>query len=297
MTLREISSWINRNARYKLTEEQIILIIDMVNKLATDTDLPAFKYWLNTLTVHTQLNYSVADVLEADVIGQEATGDTSGATGTVESYDTTNEYVVLSSVTGDFEDGEVVQVPDSMDITLESSDAVEGYKGPYAFPTSPAVRKMIGITTFTDARLFGTQYVYVDERDDYGLVLPNYDERQFYVPGRLDRFAQTFTFISEPSTDTDDDPYRWVYFRLPDTITDLDADDSKLLVDEWFHMEFIQACIYAGKVGTEDGNFDRNVIEKYFWGWWNRLRKNYTPMGKRSNQINEGNLEISPNEY
>lgn len=294
MTLREISSWINRNSRYKLAPDQIVLIIDMVNKLAVDQDMGAFKYWDNELTVWSEITLDSSGYTNciASDIGKAVVGGVSGTTGLLKAYNnTTRKWAVAT--TDDFTAEEAITITAGTGAgDLEDEDYQEGYKGPYAFPTSPPVRKMVGITTFSDPRLFGTQYTYLSERDDYGVILPEYDERKFYSPARIDRFAQTYTFISAPSLDSDTTTYRWVYFRGADDITDLDADDANLMVEDLFHMEFVQACIAMGKVGTEDGSFDRSTIEKYFWGWWNRLRKNYTPMGKMSNQTNEGNVEL-----
>lgn len=287
MTLSEISSWINQSLRFKLKEAQIIKVIDACHKLCFDEDLEAFVYWDNNLTIYQQLNYtSAATDPDDDDVGQTVTGGTSGSTGTLITYDTTEKYIVIET-DDDFTAGEDVTSPEGMDITLESSEHQEGYKGPYDWPTSPPVRKMWGITTMKDARLYGVDATYLAEYDDYGVPLDEYNERYFFQKARLNKFDETLTFVVEPNTT---DTYRWVYYRYPQDITDLSAHDSRFLIPDRYHMQFIKLCIRMANVTTEDGNFNRSDIEELMFGWWGHLKNNYTPMGRHSNMTNEGNV-------
>lgn len=293
MTLKQIASWITRKLRYKLATEELTLIIDMANKLSVDQDMDAFKYWDNTLTIYSEVTFASAgytNCISTDV-GKAVVGDESGTTGLLVSYDNDEKTWVINT-TDDFTAGEGLTITTGTGAgDLASEDHQEGYKGPYTFPTSPVCRKMIGITTITDSRIFGTEAVYTSDLDDYGIPLGEYDERRFYVNARIDRFANTLTFISAPSL-SDSTTYRWVYFRGVSDITDLDSHDSYLLIDPMFHIDFVLACSKIASSVAEDGEFDRNDVESAFFSWWDRLRKNYTPMGKASNQTNEGNLEL-----
>lgn len=291
MTLNEISSWLNRNLRFKLAPAQIPGLIDMCQKMAFDEDLDSFLYWDATLTIYQQLNYaSAATDPDDNDIGQTVTGQTSGSTGTLIGYDNTNDYIYIET-DDDFTAGEQVTAPTGMDITLDASDHQEGYKGPYDYPTTVPVRKMWGITTLTDAKIFGVDATYLSDLDDYGSPLPDaqtwYNDRRFFVKARTDRLADTITLIQSPNTT---DTYRWVYFRYPETITDLDADDAKLLIPDRYHMQFVQLCIRAANVPTEDGKLTRADVTELLYDFWDYLKENYTPMGRYSTEINQGNV-------
>jgi hypothetical protein len=289
VTLLEIASFINQNTRFKLTEAQILILVDNVQKLAFDHDMIGFKYWEATQQIYVEISFQAGstDPVASD-IGKAVVGGTSGTSGTLISYNTTTDkWVVDVGNTANYTDGEVITITAGTGTgTLLAADAQVNFKGPYAFPTTVPVRKMIGMTTNTDPRIFGTEAVYLDDLNDYGLVLNEYDERKFYKKARVDIFAKTMTLINEPNRDTD--TYRWVYFRKPETITDLSADDSKMLIPEEFHMNFVQACIAQANVTTEDGRADRQTIEGHFYDWWQQVQKAYTPMGTVSNQTNQG---------
>lgn len=286
MTIAQIMSWINQDSRFKLTPAQLLLIVDIVNKLSCDEDLDAFLSWDNTITVLTEITLDTGFTdFETTDVGLTLEGATSGATGVVVSYDNDDGTVVLSDVSGTFEADEAVEVDGGDgDGTV---DTVLGYKGPYSYPTSPPVRKMKGVTLVSDAYIFGTASVYISDQDDYGMPIGDYDARKFYRPGRLDRIAKTFTFSTAPSL-TSTDPYRWVYYRKPETISSSTGQDDHILIPEEYHMNFIQACIKAADVTTRGGIMTRDDVMMHFFDWWKTLRSNYTPNGKASNQVNEG---------
>lgn len=296
MTLQEIASFIQNNGRFKLTQAQIVLLIDSVQKLAFDYDMIGFKYWEATQQIYVEICFESAGYTPAisSDIGKSVIGVDSDVFGDLISYDnTTRKWVVNIGDTDNFTAGEAIVISSGTGAgTLLSTSHQSNYKGPYAFPTTVPVRKMIGMTTNSDARIFGTEAVYLDDLNDYGMVLNEYNERQFYKAARLDIFAKTLTLINEPSRNSDD-VYRWVYFRRPETITDLLLDDSKMLIPDEYHQNFVQACIEQQNVSTEDGKAAREHIEYHFTDWWQRVRKAYTPMGKNSNQRNEGDIESS----
>jgi hypothetical protein len=291
MNLQEIASFINQNTRFKLVPDQIVLIIDSVQKLAFDNDMVPFKYWDATQQIYIEIEFASAGYTDAVVtdIGLPVVGAVSGTTGTLISYDnTTRKWVVDAGDDDDYTAGEAITITGGTGAgDLLAVDHQANYKGPYAFPTAVPVRKMIGMTTYQDTRIFGVEVVYAHEVYDYGLWLNQFNERTFYKSARIDPFAKTLTLIDEPGRV---DTYRWVYFRNPETITDLDNDDDKLLIPDAFHMNLIQACISQANVSTEDGESTRATIIKHFGDWWEQVRRAYTPMLKAANQTNEGCL-------
>lgn len=285
MTLLQIASAIMQNQRFKHTEDQIVLFIDMVQKLAFAKDLIAFKNSSNSLTIYWQLNYTTAGTApDANDVGQTVTGQTSGSTGTLISYDTTNKFIVIES-DDDFDASEQVTAPTGLDVTLTATEHEEGYKGPYAWPTTPPVRKMIGLTTMTEAQMQGEEYTYTDERNDYGIYWNSINDRHIYKKDIPKIFDRTTTFVSAPNRT---DAYRWVYFFKPYTITSLANHDSYLLIPEEHHDDLVQACIEHADITTEDGKTTKDNIEAHFAGFWDDLRKSYQPKGSASNQTSKG---------
>lgn len=282
MTLTKIGDWLNRALKNRIHPDQFPDIIDTVHKLAVAEGHAAFKEWNTNLTICQQLNYtSAATPPDADDIDQTATGQVSGVTGTVKYYNNTSKHIAVET-SGNFTAGEQITTPEGLDITLESTTHQEGYKGPYDYPVSPPVRKMIGITTVKDTSIFGTEAVYISDLDDYGLILDNYNEAKFFKPARLDDLAKTLKLQTTPNTS---DVYRWIYFRGAEDISDLANDDRKFLVPPEYHMHFVKGCIeVANIVLDKKKKFDPNFAEKLFGVWWQQLKKPYTPMGKNTNR-------------
>ena len=285
MTLQQIMSFINQNVRFKLRTEQIIVIIDSVQKLAFDNDMVPFKYWDATQQIYLQIEFASAGYTNAVAgdIGLAVVGGTSGTSGTLISYDnTTRVWVVDAGDDDDYTAGEAITITAGTGAgDLLAADHQSQYRGPYAFPTDVPVRKMIGMTTYTDPQRFGTEPFI----NDYGFGKYRYNERQFYQPATIDIFGKTLTLVNEPGRV---DTYRWVYFRNSETITDITADDDLLLIPDAFHPNFLQACIKQANISTEDGEFTRADIIKYFGDWWEQVRRAYTPMGITTNQTNDG---------
>lgn len=291
MTLQEIATFINQNGRFKMVEDQIVIIIDQVQKLAFDEDMIGFKYWEATQQIYVEIEFLSAGYTSAvsGDVGKAVVGGTSATSGTLISYNnTTRKWVINAGNTDDYTVSEAITITTGTGAgSLIAGTHQVNFKGPYAYPTAVPVRLMIGMTTMTDPRIFGTEAVYLSDLNDYGIALNEYNERAFYKKSRTDIFAKTETLINEPNRDTD--TYRWVYFRKPETITNLlTSSDSKLLIPEEFHHNFIQACIEFMNVSTEDGKATREHIEAHFTDWWKQVRKAYTPMGSVSNQTNQG---------
>ena len=279
MTLVQISSLINREHRFKLHPDQYALFLDAAQKLAFDEDLVNFKNFL-TLTIHHQLNYaSAATAPDANDIGQTATGQTSGATGVVVGYDT--GYIYISSP-GTFTTGEQVTAPTGLDITLEASSFQVGYKGPYSYPTSTPVRKMIGVTTVTNGQIFGFAPSLTDY--DPGISMDDYDPRKFYQPGTVDEVTRTYTFANNPST-ASTVSHRWHFFRDAPTISNIATDDANLLIPSKFHFSVGKVASELASAFLKSREIDVQALKQKNYGeWWKTLKRPYTPMGKASNR-------------
>lgn len=282
MTLAEISSWINRRLRFKVHQDQYPLLIDAVQKLAFSEDLACFKVFAS-LTTYQTLTFDSSGYTSAVAgdVGKTVVGGSSGATGTLISYDNdAYEWVISTSDT--FTDAEAITITTGTGAgNLTSPSAQAGYTGPYSYPTTIPVRKMIGVTSITDGMIYGTETN--PDLNDYASVisLDDYDPRKFYQPGRVDEIAKTFTFSSGPSVDT---TMRWVYFRNPETIDSISEDDAKMLIPSEHHFSVVQAACDIAEAMFSGKPFDRANVLQHFKPWWDALLRVYTPMGKGSNR-------------
>lgn len=300
MTLQEISSWLNQSLRFKLSEAQIILLLNETHKLACDQNILRFMYWDNFLTTFQELTFIEAGYVSSGAggIGLPLVGLTSGAQGVAVSFD--NDLRVWTVETSDqFEAGETIDLIGSGAGGVLETDGVfqQGSLGPYDWPTSPPVRHMNGLSNVTDGQIFGqsTDFILPEgsgnssplTRDDYGLIFSQTSGRNFYLPSRVDEFARTITLINRPGPGVNP---RWVYFRSPEVITDLILDNPKVLIPDTYHMNWIQCLIEAAQVTTKNQIFTREHVEGHFAEWWETMKENYNPNGKNSNQTNEGTI-------
>lgn len=283
MTLQEIQNLAHAEYgnRYQITPAQFLRYFNIVQAMAFDQDLEAFKDYSNTLTILTQLNvdtFSAAPV--AGDIGKTVVGTTSGNTGTLVYYENGARTILAVELDGDdFEDGEAFTITTGTGAgTLESTDAVETYKGPYDFPSDPLCRKLLGVTRLTDAQLFGVETTTTG--DDYGLVTSANLEK-IWERGRVSMrgSTRTFTFIEEPEIDTDDAIYRWVYFIRPPVITTVSSDTNF-----WIHLEhhwltFYQAVIALADNATYGEKQPAELLKPYLEPFWESMRQQNTPMG------------------
>lgn len=296
MQLNQVASWINRTLKQKLAPDQIVLIMDAVQRLGFDEDLLAFQVWSETLTILTQLNVSAFTVAPvAGDVGRKVRGTTSLNEGTLRYFENSSTRKILAVELDDeddpFTDGEAFTIVSGTGTgTLESSDASENYKGPYDFPEdesgNPLVRKFMGITTVTDPLIFGTEVLAATEIDDYGFLPPGLDPTNFYTPVRADEVGQTFEFVSTPSKE---EAYRWVYWREAPPITGVDsANEANFLIPARYHFGFINACVKCGNMLLKGESFTREDVKADLGPWWDSLRRKYTPNGKDRGALNAG---------
>lgn len=277
MTLQEIASFIQNTIRYKLSPEQVVLIIDATQKLAFDNDSKMFLVW-STFTPYFEITFSASgytSAIDGDV-GKAVVGGSSGATGLLVSYNnTTRVWKVTNTNQTEFTDGEAVTITTGTGAGTVSD--FSGYKGPYDVPTSPPTRKIWGITRETDNRIFGN-----DETNDYDFASNNFDSSTFFEQAREDNLNRQITLIQNPTVNAQ---YRWVYYRDAETITDiLTASDSKLLVPSRYHMQFINACKKMADIAIFGEDLDPADVKALLGGWWESSESPYTPMGKVTNR-------------
>lgn len=158
--------------------------------------------------------------------------------------------------------------------------------GPYSFPTTVPVRKMIGVTSVTDAEIFGETARYVSDNDDYGLDLTTSHERSFYEIGRIDPFARTFTFTNTPVSTAN--YYRWVYYRRPGNITAL-ASTTLIIPEEYHHTLCLQGimALADNAVNGDKPMTAETILKPYLEGFWSDMQDAGNPIG-RDNWFNEG---------
>lgn len=287
MLKAQISSWILQAVRYKLHPDQATIIMDAAQRMAFDNNSQSFLVWSETLTPYYVLTFASAGYTDA-VAGDIGKTVVQGSnTGTLISYDNTAKEWVIST-SDDFDDAGTVTITTGTGAgTLAATDAFAGYVGPYDAPTDPPCRKIWGITTETDARIFGASEDIVDfPMEDFDFQPRLFNPKSFFKPGREDNVGKTFTFAQAPSLPSSGVVYRWVYWRDAPTIsTDDEADDeTKILIPASYHMNFINACIKLAQLNLAGEDVDPNSIKAFFKPWWDTLSRPYTPMGKRTNQ-------------
>lgn len=286
MTLAQIATWINQAIRFKLHPDQILLIMDAAQKMAFDYNTQSFLVWTESLTPQFILTFASAGYTSAIVgdVGKTVVGASSGATGVLISYDNTAKtWNVTSSNDTAFEDDEAVTITTGTGAgTMDSEDSFTGFLGPYDAPTDPAVRKIWGITSETDNRIFGTDDSVVFPMNDFDFTPAIFNPKSFFKPGRENNVDKTFLFAQAPALLTD---YRWVYWRTSPDITGTDdVDDADLLIPSTYHLNFVNACIKLAQITIFGEDVDPKVIQAFFQPWWNTLQRPYTPMGRKTNQ-------------
>lgn len=286
MTLAQIATWINQAIRFKLHPDQIVLIMDAAQRMAFDYNSQSFLVWTESLTPQFVLTFAAGGYTSAIAgdIGKTVVGASSGATGVLISYDNTAKtWNVTSSNDTAFDEDEAVTITTGTGAgTLDDEDAFTGYLGPYDAPTSPPVRKIWGVISETDARIFGTDNCSTLPMNDFDFQPTRFNPKQLFKYGRENNIDFTFTFVEPPALLA---PYRWVYWRDAETIdgTD-DTDDPSLQIPPRYHMNFVNACIKLAQITIFGEDVDPKVIAAFFQPWWNTLQRPYTPMGNASNQ-------------
>lgn len=148
-------------------------------------------------------------------------------------------------------------------------------------------RKLFGVTERTDAEIFNTDNNSLSNDYDYGMNRDWTDSRSEYVPGRVDTFGQTFTFIEDPGTEAT--KWRWVYYRNSKDLTGT-TDNTNLILPEQYHPQLINAACRIADYVTHQEAFGFRDIEPYFVDFWSDVQQQTVPMGDGSIGYSEGNL-------
>lgn len=284
MLLADISAMVNRAVRFKLHPANIIVLMDAAQRYAFDYDAQQFLYWGATLTPKYNLEFLSAGYTSAIAgdIGKTVVGGTSGATGTLVSYDNTTRIWVIST-SEDWTDGEAVTITTGTGAgDLIATDAQTGYVGSYAYPTTVPVRKLWGLTAETDVRIFGSDTTTEFPMNDFDFAPRTFDPKQLLKPGRKNDVDATFTFIDSPALPSAEAVYRWVYWRNPPAITDTST-ASTLVVPAAYHMNMVNVTIKLAQLFINGEDVDPKVIRALWQPWWDTLSNQYTPMGKKRN--------------
>jgi hypothetical protein len=290
MLLADISAMVNRALRFKLHPAQITVLMDSAQRYAFDYDCPAFLYWGATLTPKYYIEFLASGYISAVVgdIGKTVVGSTSGATGTLVSYNnTTRKWLLTTSST--WTNGEAVTITTGTGAgSLIASAAQTGYTGSYAYPTTIPVRKLWGVTAEPDTRIFGSDTTTTFPMNDFDFVPQTFDPKALFKPGRKDDLGQTFTFIDAPALPSTTNSLRWVYWRNPPTITGT-TDETQLLIPATYHMNVVNASIKLAELALNGEDVDPAILRAIFQPWWTTLADQYTPMGnKRNGTLNPG---------
>lgn len=282
MTLSEIKDLAEAEYgnRYQVSPDQLLRYANIVQALAFDKDLEAFKDFSNTLTVLSQGNvasYSVAVV--AGDVGKKVRGTTSLNEATLRYYESGTRNLLAFELDDEgepFADGEAWTIVTGTGAgTFESSDSQETYKGPYDFPTAPLVRKLLGITLATDAQLYAAATTTTG--NDYGSIT-EYNPERIWEKVRVSNFGtkRQITFISAPSKSA---AYRWVYYMRAPVITGW-ANDINLRVPLEYHWQTIyQGIIALCDSATYGDKQPIEALQPYLDPFWDAMRTQYTPMG------------------
>jgi hypothetical protein len=284
MLLVDILAQVNRSLRFKLHPDNIIVLIDAAQRYAFDQDLSQFLYWGATLTPKYYIEFLASGYTSAIVgdVGKTVVGGTSGATGTLVSYNnTTRKWLLTTSST--WTNGEAVTITTGTGAgSLIATAAQTGYVGPYSYPTTVPVRKLWGVTAEPDTRIFGSDTTTQFPMNDFDFVPRTYNPKQIFKPARWSDIDGTYTFIDAPALPSTTNSYRWVYWRNPEAITGT-SDNSKVLIPAAYHIHFINAIIKLAQLSINGEDVDPKVMEAIFKPWWNTLNQVYTPMGNRRN--------------
>jgi len=303
--------------RFQITPEQFVSFANMIQMIAYNNDLAAFEEWNQKLylgqDVFSALG-SYTSPVEAD-IGKTVDGSVSGAgVGTLLNYKTENR---LNQWIIEPPDGGVaisLTAGETLSINTGTGSCVvaEGqeYKvsdGPYRYPrtttdSNPPFRKFIGITKVTDLQIFGNNREQYGDGLDYGFDLNSYPDREMNIPSRPDDIRKEVKLITDgtleitqsslgataPAT-VNDSPYRWVYYRNPPLITNVNNETQVILPEEYRYEVLYDGMALLADVATygEKGTV-REIIAPLCERFWEDKGVQFQAFGKANDFISQG---------
>ncbi len=287
MTVTELVSKAQGATKNQVGTDDLRAYLDFLQKFAFKKDLPALIVRANMDIYHELAVASFSASPVAGDVGKTIVGTTSGAQGTLKSYDG-DSLVVLKTSAANFANAENFTTSGGTGAGTFSTPAQSVFKGPYAFPTATPVRKLIGITRLTDRQILGIDEIQPSQ--DYGMIRDAGDPRAQYLSVLRDEVQGTITFPADPeaSAAADGSPYRWVYYQEAPTIDDLD-DDAGLVMPARYHITaLLPALIKIANLTLYEEALDESVLEPYFQGYWDDLMQSYIAEGPGDNQAQIG---------
>lgn len=300
MTLQEMVTAVQGafGSRFQNSTALVLQYLDTVQKVALNRDMRNFMWWNDYLTIYTDVFLSASgytDFVAGDV-GKVLTSST--ATGTIISHNNSKHSVQVALLTGTEFSGAITTASGTGAGTF-SSQAVS--KGPYSWagltPTfgsltpytasgSAGVRRMLGVTTATDAELYGqTNLALIN---DYNFILGTFDKRAtFEVVTKYD-LQKVLFFVDTPETTVN--LYRWVYYIRPPTLG-LVSDDANVLIPSEFHQTvMVEGAQALADRSTYGDRTPEQVLDQIIQPFWDMNAQAYTPDGANNNMTSEGQL-------
>lgn len=292
MTLTEIASFVNLGVNNQMSLEQVMMIMDAVQKNVFQKNQQAFLVYDQELTILTELEFDSAGYtapISSD-IGKTVVGADSGTTGVLVSYSGLKWQ--LDDVDGDFTSGEAISITTGTGAgTLDTENFQHGWRGPYDAPADPVCRKIWGVTK-RPPHLFWVQYLAqcgywysidgIWQTEDYRAF---WGDRLYpFVTGNTYDLSNQFLFSFYPVVDDDTEhPYYWVYWKNPPTISDL-SEAGVLLIPEAYHLNYANACQQVGAAFLEKTPVSVDeIVKQNLGGWINTLLAPFRSQWRGSN--------------
>ena len=180
--------------------------------------------------------------------------------------------------------------------------------GPYRMPDNrfgnPPFRKLVGVTSLTDAEVMGVPpSTAFNGFDDYGIFLSGGSGRSKFYPYRYNAEKQEIMLVSSnaPEITTTTGLYgasgtvintsklRWVYYVNPPPVTSI-SDESSIVLPERYRHEILYKGItlLANEATYGDAMTLRQIIEPLCERFWEDMRYQYQQYGRDSDYISEG---------
>lgn len=305
-------------ARYQLTREQIVSFIDLIQKIALSSDMDAFVWWGTDLTILQELALQSAGYtacVDSD-IGLPVTDGSN--TGTLRYFNnTTRKWAVETTDT--FPISAAVTITGGTGAGTLSATAPQAvYSGPYSYPNLtgesattftdnpnvPKCRRLMGITRITDTQLMGPSpgtplydgFMFSNGWGNSSAAgwgnpfsrMQGYSERSMFEQIRDNKLYRKFMFVNVPVVDSPE-PYRPIYWILPETIENENQNSRLLIPEEWHHTCVMQGIEALSKnhLYDEPASYQA-LLFPILKPFWNSIRPDWERNGEASNQISQG---------
>lgn len=282
-------------ARFAIDRNTILLFLNIVQKMILEKDISAFLVWDDYIVIKRVFTFSSTGYTNAVLgdVGKTVIGTTSGATGTLDSYDNDTMAWLVTPVSGTFLETEDVTIDTGTGAGTLTS--VVGYRGPYtANSDNKPIRKIFGVTSLRDDQLFGYvppwafSSLETQGFTDYGLFKTSYSsimQKFTYISGRINNLDNTFKFVADPVLT--EDYYRMVYYQDAPEIED-ETDDEHYIIPDRFRYSVVgmigilaENSLYGSQPATMN-----QLLKPYLDDIWKFLEiQNAESFGNNSDSI------------